>query len=196
MQLVGPEGHDQDDAVLAELADEVGDRLAGRRVGPVQVLDDEDDRFDLGESLEDAEDRVEQARLERLGLRSRVRSTRPAERRNQACEVGARAADHGVEDLGLERPDERPERLDDRPVRDAAVTDVGAAADDDAHPAGRRERGRLRDQARLADTGLARDELVDRRPGHREPSSARPIAASSVARPTSVGLTRRRGIAR
>ena len=120
-----------------------------------------------GEPLEHAEDGVEQARLERLGLRSLVGAARPSEHRHEAREIGAGRPDHRVEDLGFERPDERPERLDDRTVRDATVTDVGAAPDDDAHASRSRERGGLGDEARLADAGLTRDELVNRRGHHR-----------------------------
>ncbi len=64
------------------------------------------------------------------------------------------------------------------------MTDISAAADEDAHPAGRRQGRRLGDQAGFADTGLARDESVDRhaRGGAVEGPRAWPRAPSSVPR--------------
>ena len=196
VQLVRPEGHDQDDPVVTELADQERDRLAGRRVGPVEVLDDEDDRLDLREPLEDPEDRVEHAWLECLGLGSRVRPAGAAERRHQAREIVAGAADDGVEDVRLERADERPQRFDDRAVWHAAVTDVGAAADDHAHPASRWRARTPRTTRRDLPTPASPATSWWIGVPARALSSARRIAASSVARPTSVGLTRRRGIPR
>ena len=68
MQFVRSEGHDQEDAIGPQLTDEERDRLPRRGVGPVEVLDDEEDGFDLGKPLQHAEDRVEQSGLERFGL--------------------------------------------------------------------------------------------------------------------------------
>ena len=162
MQLVGPEGHDQDHPVGPKLADEERDRLARGWVGPMEVLDHEDDGFDLGQTLEDAEDRVEEPRLERLGLRSRVLDPVRRQRRHESCEVVTSAADDDIEAVRVERPHQCPERLDDRAVGNAAMTDISAATDEDAHPARCRQGRRLGDQAGLADAGLARDELMDR----------------------------------
>ena len=68
MELVRPERHDQHDPVGAQVPDEEGDRLARRRVGPMQVLDDEQDRGLFRQSLENAQNGVEQAGLVRFGL--------------------------------------------------------------------------------------------------------------------------------
>ena len=167
MQLVGPEGHDQDDPIRAELSDEERDGLARGGVGPVEVLDDEDHRFDFGQTLEDAEDRIEEPRLQGLGLGAEVRAPIRSQRRDEPGEVVTRTADDHVQLVGIERPDHRPERLDDRTVGHAAVTDISAVADDDAHPAGRADGRRLGHQTRLADAGLARHELMDRGAGGR-----------------------------
>ena len=48
MKLVRPEGHDQNDPLGPQVPDEECKRLAGGWVGPVQVLDDEQDRASLG----------------------------------------------------------------------------------------------------------------------------------------------------
>ncbi len=81
VQLVGPEGHDQDDAIRGELTDQERDRLAGGRIGPVQILDDEQDRAALGQALEHAQDSVEQPCLQRLRRGGGIRGGGRAERR-------------------------------------------------------------------------------------------------------------------
>ena len=141
VELVGAEGHDQDDPVAPELADQERDRFARRRVGPVEVLDDEEDGVDLRQALEDAEDGIEQARLDRLGLdgvatrpagpsdgTSRARSSRaPPTTASSSSGSSVRASVRRASTIG--------------PYGTPAVADVRAATDDDAHPAGRREGG-------------------------------------------------------
>ena len=60
VDLVGPVGQAQHDPVGGEVRDEERDRVAGRGVGPVEVLDDEQQRLVAGDLLEDAEQGLEQ----------------------------------------------------------------------------------------------------------------------------------------
>ena len=124
VQLVRPEGHDQDDPIRPEVADQERDGLAGRRIGPVEVLDDEDDRGDLRQPLEQAQDGVEQARLERFALGHPVDGVGRAERRHEMGEVGPRRADDRLELVRIQLLGEAPQGLDERRVRDAPVADV------------------------------------------------------------------------
>ena len=76
MELVGPERHHEDDTICPQLAEEERDRVASRRVCPVEVLDDEEHGLGLRQPLERAEHGVEKAGLVRLALR-RARRSRP-----------------------------------------------------------------------------------------------------------------------
>ena len=81
-------------------------------------------------------------------------------------EVAARVAHDRVDGGRLQAADERPQRLDDRAVRDAALAHVRTGAAEHAEATRRRERRRLADEPRLADAGLAGDQLVDGRAAH------------------------------
>ena len=161
VELVRPERHHQHDPVGAQVPDEERDGLAGRRVGPMEILDDEQDRGDLRQPLQHTEERVEQTGLVRFGLRRRLGHGCRAERRHEPGDLRSRRPEDRFELLRFERSAQRAECLDDRAVRDASVTDVRAATLQDPHPAGRRDLHRLEDQAGLADASLAGDQLVD-----------------------------------
>ena len=63
VQLVGAVGRTEHDLVAGEARDQVRDRVAGRRVRPVEVLDDDQDGAVGGEPAEEANGGVEQAGL-------------------------------------------------------------------------------------------------------------------------------------
>ena len=134
-------------------------RLAGRCVGPVQVLDDQEDRRTGREPVEQPEQCLEQPRLHPLGLRwGRLEGP---EGRHEAREVVRRGSCDGG---GLDRTEldrQVAEGLDERPVREARPTDVAAIAAQHAKPAVGGEARGLARQPRLADAGLAGHEQVD-----------------------------------
>ena len=105
------------------------------------------------------------------------------------------AADHRLELVGFSVPDEPPKGLDDRAVRHAAVADVRAATEEHAHPPRRRHRRASATRRDLPTPASPATSWWTGAPAMAL-SRAGAIAASSVARPTSVGLTRRRGIDR
>ena len=145
--------------------------------------------------MEQAQDGIEQTGLERFALGGAIGADGRPERRDEMGEVGPRRPDDRLELGRIQLLGEVAEGLDERRVRHAPVADVGAAADQDAHPAA---------DAIVATSATSRDFPTPASPAMSwwigDPamarSSARPIAACSVARPTSVGLTRRRDIAR
>ena len=76
VQLVEPVGGDDEQALVAEAAREVGEERASGAVGPVQVLEHEQQRRALAELAQQRERRLEQATLRR-----RARGRRRGRRR-------------------------------------------------------------------------------------------------------------------
>ena len=172
MELVRSQGHRHDHGLGAQGPDEEPEGLACRGVGPVDVLDDDEHRRRLGQSAEEAGERVQKACLEELALDMGGRRRR-VERGHETGEVGAGRPDEGLELVRLRAPRDLREDLDDGAVREPLVADAGARAAKDAHAARRRRDGELPDEPRLADAGLARDQQVrhwarDRRVQHPE----------------------------
>ena len=71
MQFVAAEGRDHEQSLVARIARQEGEQVAGRTVGPVQVLDDEHDRGRLAEPAEQPQRALEDAGLEPFGLARR-----------------------------------------------------------------------------------------------------------------------------
>ena len=63
VQLVGPIGRDHEQAGAARVAGEEADEVAARRIGPVDVLEDEDERTLVRETTEELEHDLEEAGL-------------------------------------------------------------------------------------------------------------------------------------
>ena len=153
---------------------------------------------DLRQPLEDAEDGVEEAGLVRFASGSPSRPRRPGRGRHETGELRSGPC-RGPSRARRDRASrgERPECLDDRPVRARPRRRCPRSRpEEDAHPAGGRHLRRLADQAGLPDAGLAGDQLVDRGPGDGACRGRGPWRRVRSTRPTSVGLTRRRGIVR
>ena len=93
MELVAAERADEQDGHVPQGPNEVGDGLAGRAVGPVQVLDDQQHRRSLAEPLEQAEERLEQAGLHPFRLGGS--DFEGAECRHEASQVAGRGSCHG-----------------------------------------------------------------------------------------------------
>ncbi len=199
VQLVRADGQGQGDALGAQAAHEVGDGVAGRRVGPVEVLDDEQQRLALAQAMDDAQDGLQQARLGPLGLGADARAGRlrlargqvRGERRDEPGQVRPIRTDDVQPRLGRQVVGQAAQGFDQRAVGQTALADVGARAAQHAHPVRLGHRGQLGDQPGLADAGLAGDEQVGRACPPTAAASASPARASSRSRPTMVGLTSR-----
>ncbi len=166
VQLVGAQRHGDQDLIRAQGPDQEPERLAGGGIGPVDVLDDDQHRRDLGQAPEHADERVEQPRLEPDLLRLRSGRSR-LDRRHEARQVGTRRPDDRLEPHGVGVPDQLAKDLDDRAVRQSLVADVGARAAEDDHPASLGRGRQLPDEPGLADAGFTRDEQVRGRPADR-----------------------------
>ena len=119
VQLVGPIREADHDAIGGEARDEVGQREPGRRVRPVEVLDDEQHRAGRRQVLEDPEQGVEEVRLgadavdrdvvrrpaQGAGLRGRGCGRRQdrADRRDEGGEGAQGARPEGREQLPVVR---------------------------------------------------------------------------------------------
>ncbi len=149
------------DGAVAQVADEEAEQVARGSVRPVEVLDDEQQRLPFGDPGQDGQDQLEQPALCRAdaqpGLTAAIRRDR-TEIRHEARQLGAAVADNGVDLVGIGVPDVAAQRLDHRCVRERAVTEVDAAAGEDDEPVCAGGLGDGRDEARLADAGLAGDE--------------------------------------
>ena len=140
MQLVAAVGRHEHDRLLAQAADQVREQVARGAIGPVEVLDRDDGRPELAEAAEHRQHQLEPAGL--VLRRGRVQDR-------------ARRPEHGVELVGGELALELAQDRGERGVRQLAVAELDAVADQYARAAGARPRGELRQQARLADAGLA-----------------------------------------
>ena len=65
VELVGAVGEQQHDRAVAQVADQEAEQVTGRPIGPVKVLDDEQQRAPLGDPGQDPEQELEQATLRR-----------------------------------------------------------------------------------------------------------------------------------
>ena len=158
------------------------EQIARRLVGPLEVLDHEDDGRQSGDPFEDPEDELEQADLgeslvgrraiaiERVRRRPRLRVLSVRSAANLGHQAGQLASARSEERRQRPRVDvaeERPERLDERPVRKPAGPEREAAADEDADARSRHLIRECGDQAGLADPGLARHDDDPRFAGRR-----------------------------
>ena len=162
VQLVGAVGDDEAERLLARAAHEEREEVARRAVGPVDVLERQQHRAGASELLEQRQHRLEQAAL--AGARLLVGACADAAQLGQ--QVGERVARARRELLGRVRAHparERPQRGDERRVRDLRAAELEALAQEHARIARTRARLHLAQQPRLADARLAGDEH-ERRP--------------------------------
>ena len=90
VQLIGPVGHHDQHAISGWLvADQEGQQVSGRPVGPVQVLDDQHHRAGFGQALQQDEHLLEQPRPRPA---RGIRSSGLTELRQQPCQLSGRAA--------------------------------------------------------------------------------------------------------
>ena len=170
--FVRSDGRDEEHPLVAQVPDEERHEVARGRVGPMQVLDDDRDRRQAGESLEHTEDELEQADLREAVLRRRRNGTTspgshrrppdggPRPRRPRAS--AARAPPDPVKQrrarAGIDVSQEDADRLDEGAVRQA-TRPKGQAAPDQDPTSVRTDRGRERlDEPCLADARFARED--------------------------------------
>ncbi len=162
VQLVGAVGPEQQDALGAEVAGEEGDELAGRAVGPVEVVEDEDDGLVAAEALEQPEQQLEQPPCGRCRPAARSGGRRDAELGQQPRQLATAAAE--LVEHRVVRARQRAQRADDRGVRQLAVAELEAVAPEDAVAELARPPADGVGEAALADPRLAGDQRDARLP--------------------------------
>ena len=135
IDLVGPDGGDDQHPLVSKVAHQERQEIARRLVGPLEVLDHEEHGAESGDPFEDPEDELEQADLgeslvgrralaiERVRRRPRLRVLPVGSAANLGHQAGQLASARSEERRQRPRVDvaeERPERLDERPVREPA----------------------------------------------------------------------------
>jgi hypothetical protein len=167
VQVIGPVGRDHGEPLGPQPGQQEGEQLAGRLVGPVQVLDDQQQRgAGFGRVAEHAGHRVEQLQPTGVLVGAGRGSGRPAGPGDQPVERGPVAQRLGQRLVaGVGQLGELPQRLGERQVGQADRAEVDAVADEDRRPAVLRPPGQLGEQPRLAHAGLAAQQHRGRRPG-------------------------------
>jgi hypothetical protein len=169
VQLVAAVGADEQQALVAQAAQQRGEELERRAVGPVDVLDGEEHRRLGGEAVQQRPQQSEEARL-----RDRVAGPRDtlggllgrmadAQLGQQPAEVAGPGADQLLEGRRRQLAREAAERGGDRRVGEPVGAEGQAVAAQDARAALDREALELAQQPRLADARLAAHEDGGRR---------------------------------
>nr|WP_264674201.1 hypothetical protein [Nocardioides lijunqiniae] len=156
VQVVGAVGGDDRDGAVELAGEEEAEHVAGGPVGPVGVLDDQQERAALGGGLEHRVHGAEEVgAVERLGVVAGGGRQDAAAR----LEAGERGVDgrHLADDVG-QVEGEATEHLGEREVGQGAVAEVEAVAGDDLPALGDRQVAQLEQQPRLADAGVAREQ--------------------------------------
>jgi hypothetical protein len=161
VELVGPIGRDHDQASTARVARQEADEVAAPRIGPVDVLEDEDERALVSETAEELEHDLEEAGL--VGGRGQRPLTRGASLgrgkvRQEVRELDAAGAKELVEPVGRQGSEQWTQGANDGRVREPGRAHLHRAADEDAGAALAGAGGKLRHQPGLADAGLAGDQ--------------------------------------
>ncbi len=171
VELVGPQGGDDQDAGIAQVPGQEREQVAGRRVGPLDVLDDQDQRRDPGEPLDDTEDELEQPPLGEpvvgpgskrpetaVGGSASTRSGRGADLRHQPRQLASVRPEERRDRAGIDVAQQRPEGFDERRIRQPPGAEREAATDQDPGALGGHPFAEPLDEPRLPDPGLAGDE--------------------------------------
>ena len=161
-------------------------QVSGRLVGPVHVLDDQDDRLLLRQGLEQDEEHLEQAGTRRPGICARRRGTEIGQQHAELARGLARQQPGHLR--GAARADQLAQRRGERRVGQAARAQLDTAPRREPGR-GPHRRGELCDQPRLAASGFRAGQ--HRAWGTPAASSNAPASSvSSAFRPAKTGLTK------
>jgi hypothetical protein len=153
-QLVRTVGRDHEHRQLGDATRQVQQQLARRRVGPVHVFEDEQDRPELGEPPQRQEDRIERTGLGYVGRRGGGRGLELGE---QSGQVRGHRSEHAGGRAAFTAGQAEAQRVHEGPVRGPVLL-ARAAPLDDARLASARELAQLPAETTLADAGLAAHE--------------------------------------
>jgi predicted enzyme related to lactoylglutathione lyase len=159
VQLVAAEGGHHQHLPRAEGGGQEGEQVAGGAVGPVQVLDEPQQRHGGGQPLDHPEQQLEQPPLPGSagdrGPRSRLAA--PTKVGHQAGQLLPGGAGDRRQLGRVQVVSEAAQRLDDRRKRQSLLAQRHTTATKHPHPPLTRGGGELLDQAGLAHPGLATD---------------------------------------
>ena len=167
MEVVGSAGQDRDDSLGGDIADEEGQEVAGRRIDPLDVLDDGQRRGIGPEPLQEAEKPLEQSGSVhgRRGVASVRGGSGLGQIRHQRRELRCRRAQEIPHPVARRDMGETAEGLHDREVREAVTAQVEARPMKDRRAGRFGPPDRLANEAALADAGLSPNEHEARPPG-------------------------------
>ena len=151
-QLVRPVGRDEGQPLAPHGPYEEAEEVQRRRVGPVQVLDDQQHRSGCGQPVEHREQQLEQLCA---GGRHRRRLAGRSQLGQESGDVRPGPAEHLVERLGRGRAGEVTEDVDHRGERHALATALDARPGQHPYASGELLGAQLLHQPRLADAGFA-----------------------------------------
>ena len=129
--LVAAVGHHQQQPLEAQVADQEAEQLAGRLVGPVQVLHDQQQRRLLTEPPQQAQQQLKQPRLRGLAGRA---ARRLAEAGEQTGKLRPRRPDQFAHRAHPELGGQGPQCLHDRGIRQPVAAGGQAAAHQHPRP--------------------------------------------------------------
>ena len=171
IEFVGPQGGDNEDAGIAQVPRQEREQVTGRRVSPLDVLDDQDQRRDTGQPLNDAEDELEQPPLGEPVVGPWVEARREGsgwigvdpirswpDLRHQPRQLASVGPEERGDRAGIDVTQQRPEGLDEGRVWQPAGAEREAATDQDPGALGGHPFAETLDEPRLPDPGLAGDE--------------------------------------
>jgi hypothetical protein len=180
VQVVGAVRRHDHDGLVDEAREEVAQQVSAGPVGPVQVLQHEQQRARTGQFADEAGDRLEQLQPAVVGrLRGGAVRQRPSEvgalagrrhHRQRTRTTGQQAGEcrvgrglRGERRIGRHRP----QQVDEGQVREADVAEVDAVPRQHAHAPFGGAGGELVEQPGLADTGVTGQQDGGRAAGHR-----------------------------
>lgn len=173
VELVGPDRGDEEDPLVTEIPGQEGKKVSGGRIGPLEILDDDDDRSHLGESVEDPEHEFEEPDLREAIVRDSPRRSfiapvaRPLHRdpvrtgadlRHEPCQFATARPEEGRKRSRIDLPEEGAKGLDEGSVRQPAGAQEKTATDEDPPARGDDAIAESLDEACLADPGLPGDD--------------------------------------
>ena len=142
---------------------EVGQQVEAGLVGPVDVLDHQEDGAGLGDAPDHLSDRRVSVGGAARGFEHRIALSGP-ELRQQPGERRTAGTCGVVQRLRADGPEQVAQHVDEGPERDVASRDGRAVAPHDQRAPGSQLGDQLRDQPALADPGLALDDGDPRTP--------------------------------